>query len=253
MKYQTASFTNGMFIVTCPHCGGPVELDEGQLEQINAQLSGRFNCPIATCSQEIEFPNAEEAAALKAGVEAAPAEETPAPTQAAPETPAQAPAAPAPPPQANPAAKPTVPPSATPAPQPEPQPAPAPEPAPAPAPQIEEVSSTPSEPTTAPDTAGSVPEQFGGGENDIVLGFHGSKGASLEREAASVHRLSVKTILHAECVKEKINFDEEVSKFLSSIDEENLVEVHPVQYTDDEKKGNDFGVMILYKIVPEED
>ena len=40
MKYQTASFTNGMFIVTCPHCGGPVELDEGQLEQINAQLSG---------------------------------------------------------------------------------------------------------------------------------------------------------------------------------------------------------------------
>ena len=53
--------------------------------------------------------------------------------------------------------------------------------------------------------------------------------------------------------KEKKDFDEEVSKFLSSVDEENLVEVHPVQYTDDEKKGNDFGVMILFKTVLEED
>ena len=44
-----------------------------------------------------------------------------------------------------------------------------------------------------------------------------------------------------------------MSKFLSSIDEENLVEVHPVQYSEDDKKGNDFGLMILYKIVPEED
>ena len=54
-------------------------------------------------------------------------------------------------------------------------------------------------------------------------------------------------------MKDKKDFDEEVSKFLSSIDEENLVDVHPVQYSDDEKKSNDFGVMILYKIVPEED
>lgn len=179
-------------------------MDEGQLEQINAALGGKFNCPIATCGQEIEFPTAEEAAALKAG-------------GAAP-TPAPAPAAPglAPPPQSNPAAKPTAPPA---------QPAPAP-------------------PTTAPAARG---------DDEIVAGFHGSKGASLEREAASVHRMSVKTILHAKCVKENKDFDGEVSKFLSSVDEENLVEVHPVQYTDDEKKGNDFGVMILFKTVPEED
>ena len=75
----------------------------------------------------------------------------------------------------------------------------------------------------------------------------------MEREAASFHKLSVKTILRSECAKAKKNFDEEVSKFLSSIDEENLVEVHPVQYSEDDKKGNDFGLMILYKIVPEED
>lgn len=189
-------------------------MDEGQLEQINAALGGKFNCPIATCGQEIEFPTAEEAAALKAGG-AVPA-------------PAPAPAAPglAPPPQSNPAAKPTAPPAEAPPSQP-----------------------APAAPATAPLAAAPA----AGGADEIVAGFHGSKGASLEREAASVHRMSVKTILHAKCVKEKKDFDEEVSKFLSSVDEENLVEVHPVQYTDDEKKGNDFGVMILFKTVLEED
>ncbi len=197
-------------------------MDEGQLEQINAALGGKFNCPIATCGQEIEFPTAEEAAALKAGGTAPAA---PAP-QAGPAAPGLAP-----PPQSNPDAKPTTPPAAAPAPQPQQAPA---------APVVGEAP-----PTAAPAAAG--------GDDAIVAGFHGSKGASLEREAALVHRLTVKTILHAQCVKEKSDFDEEVSKFLSSLDEENLVEVHPVQYTDDEKKGNDFGVMILYKTTPEEE
>ena len=197
-------------------------MDEGQLEQINAALGGKFNCPIATCGQEIEFPTAEEAAALKAGG-TAPAAPGP---QAGPAAPGLAP-----PPQSNPDAKPTTPPAAAPAPQPQQAPA---------APVVGEAP-----PTAAPAAAG--------GDDAIVAGFHGSKGASLEREAALVHRLTVKTILHAQCVKEKSDFDEEVSKFLSSLDEENLVEVHPVQYTDDEKKGNDFGVMILYKTTPEEE
>ena len=225
MKYQTARFADGTFTINCPHCNGEVAVDEGQLEQINTALGGKFNCPIATCGQEIEFPTAEEAAALKAGGA----------------VPAPAPAAPglAPPPQSNPAAKPTTPPAEAPPSQPAPaapaveEPQPAAEPAPATAP-----------PAAAP---------AAGGDDEIVAGFHGSKGASLEREAASVHRMSVKTILHAKCVKEKKDFDEEVSKFLSSVDEGNLVEVHPVQYTDDEKKGNDFGVMILFKAVLEED
>ena len=222
MKYQTARFADGAFTINCPHCNGEVAVDEGQLEQINAALGGKFNCPIATCGQEIEFPTAEEAAALKAGG-AAPA--APAP-QAGPAAPGLAP-----PPQSNPDAKPTTPPAAAPAPQPQQAPA---------APVVGEAP-----PTAAPAAAG--------GDDAIVAGFHGSKGASLEREAALVHRLTVKTILHAQCVKEKSDFDEEVSKFLSSLDEENLVEVHPVQYTDDEKKGNDFGVMILYKTTPEEE
>ena len=222
MKYQTARFADGAFTINCPHCNGEVAVDEGQLEQINAALGGKFNCPIATCGQEIEFPTAEEAAALKAGGTAPAA---PAP-QAGPAAPGLAP-----PPQSNPDAKPTA--------APQPQQAP-------PALAVEEAP-----PAAVPAVAATA--TAGGGDDAIVAGFHGSKGASLEREAALVHRLTVKTILHAQCVKEKSDFDEEVSKFLSSLDEENLVEVHPVQYTDDEKKGNDFGVMILYKTTLEEE
>jgi len=89
---------------------------------------------------------------------------------------------------------------------------------------------------------------------DIVLGFHGSNMASLEREAMSAHRLCVKTILHGDCVKDKKdNFDDTVSEFLSSLEENNLIGVHPVQYVADEKKGTDFGVLVVYRTTPEEE
>ena len=230
MKYQTAKFANGMFNITCPHCSNEVAVDETQLGQINAQMGGRYPCPIGNCGQEIHFPNAEEAEALKTGG-AAPAEgEAPQPAPA----PAPAAAAPAPPPQSNPSAKATQPPNEPPA---KPQEVPAAEP----------------KPEAAPSTAASSSEAKPAPADEIVIGFGGGTTATLEREAASLHKLSVKTILRSECAKAKKDFDEEVSKFLSSIDEENLVEVHPVQYTEDDKKGNDFGLMILYKIVPEED
>ena len=230
MKYQTAKFADGMFNITCPHCSNEVAVDETQLGQINAQRGGRYPCPIGNCGQEIHFPNAEEAEALKTGGAAPAAGE---PTQPAP-APAPTAAAPAPPPQSNPAAKPTQPPTEPPA---KPQEVPAAEP----------------KPEAAPSTAASSSEAQPAPADEIVIGFGGGTTATLEREAASLHKLSVKTILRSECAKAKKNFDEEVSKFLSSIDEENLVEVHPVQYTEDDKKGNDFGLMILYKIVPEED
>ena len=230
MKYQTAKFADGMFNITCPHCSNEVAVDETQLGQINAQMGGRYPCPIGNCGQEIHFPNAEEAEALKTGGAAPAAGEAPQPAPA----PAPAAAAPAPPPQSNPAAKPTQPPTEPPA---KPQEVPAAEP----------------KPEAAPSTAASSSEAQPAPADEIVIGFGGGTTATLEREAASLHKLSVKTILRSECAKAKKNFDEEVSKFLSSIDEENLVEVHPVQYTEDDKKGNDFGLMILYKIVPEED
>ena len=233
MKYQTAKFADGMFNITCPHCSNEVAVDETQLGQINAQMGGRYPCPIGNCGQEIHFPNAEEAEALKTGGAAPAAGEAPQPAPApAPTAAAPAPtaAATAPPPQSNPAAKPTEPPA-------KPQEVPAAEP----------------KPEAAPSTAASSSEAKPAPADEIVIGFGGGTTATLEREAASLHKLSVKTILRSECAKAKKDFDEEVSKFLSSIDEENLVEVHPVQYTEDDKKGNDFGLMILYKIVPEED
>ena len=127
-------------------------------------------------------------------------------------------AAPAPPPQGNPAATPTAaPPSGA-----------AVSPAAPPAPKV--------------------------ASQEIVMGFHGSNMASLEREAMSAHRLCVKTILHGDCVKDKKDtFDETVSKFLSELEEDNLIGVHPVQYMADEKKGTDFGVLVVYRTTPAEE
>ena len=250
MKYQTAKFSDGIFTVNCPHCSNEVAVDESQLEQINTQLAGQYACPIEGCGKDIGFPNAEEAAGLKAPtspaapapqeVAAAPASEpAPAPTsksapapvaQESEPTPAPEPVpapAPAPPPQTNPAAKSTQPPAK----------------APASAPKS---ATPPSPPASQPQTKDA--------DSDFDFGFHGSKGASLEREAATAQRISMKTILHGDCLKDKKDtFDETVARFLHDLDEECLMGVHPVQYTVDEKKGTDFGVMILYKIVADED
>ena len=238
MKYQTAKYADGIFTVNCPHCSNEVAVDENQLKQINTQLSGQYACPIEGCGKDIGFPNAEEAAGLKAPTSpAAPAPQEvasePAPAPAAQEsepTPAPEPVpapAPAPPPQTNPAAKSTQPPAK----------------APASAPKS---ATPPSPPVSQPQTKDA--------DSDFDFGFHGSKGASLEREAATAQRISMKTILHGDCLKDtKDTFDETVTRFLHDLDEECLMGVHPVQYTVDEKKGTDFGVMILYKIVADED
>jgi len=194
-------------------------LDEQQLGQINEQLGGKYPCPQGSCLQEIEFPSPAEAEAIKVAGGGAASESEPVTSSAG--------SPPAPPPQTNPAAKATPPPSEAP------------------------TARAPLQETPASEPAVSPAEAA---DEEIVVGFGGGSSATLEREAAGLHRLSVKTILHSDCVKGKEDtFDDEVSKFLSSLEEENLVGVHPVQYTADEKKGSDFGVMILYKTVPKED
>ena len=226
MKSQNVTFADGFFVIVCPHCSNGLSLDDQQLGQINDQMGGKYACPQTACAQEIEFPSNEEAAAIKAAVVTSPSLEP---------QPASSPsgAAPAPPPQANPAAKPTPPPGANPATEPT-----------SPSPETPKPEAPTSEPPAPPVKA----------EDEIVVGFGGGSTATLEREAAGLHKLSVKTILHSDCVADKKDtFDDVVSKFLSSLEEENLVGVHPVQYTVDEKKGSDFGVMILYKTVPQED
>jgi hypothetical protein len=108
-------------------------------------------------------------------------------------------------------------------------------------------------PTAAPPASAAAPPPTAA-PLEIVMGFHGSKMASLEREAMSAHRLCVKTILHGDCVKDKKDtFDDTVSEFLSSLEEDNLIGVHPVQYMADEKKGTDFGVLVVYRTTPEEE
>ena len=107
---------------------------------------------------------------------------------------------------------------------------------------------------TPPASAAAPPTAPTAAPQEIVMGFHGSKMASLEREAMSAHRLCVKTILHGDCVKDKKDtFDDTVSEFLSSLEEDNLIGVHPVQYVADEKKGTDFGVLVVYRTTPEEE
>lgn len=106
-------------------------------------------------------------------------------------------------------------------------------------------------PTASPPASATAPPPTAA-PLEIVMGFHGSKMASLEREAMSAHRLCVKTILHGDCVKDKKDtFDDTVSEFLSSLEEDNLIGVHPVQYVADEKKGTDFGVLVVYRTTPE--
>ena len=225
MKYQTAKFSDGIFTVNCPHCSNEVAVDESQLEQINTQLSGQYACPIEGCGKEIKFPNAEEAAELKAPTASSAPE--PADEESAPATAPEPAPAPAPPPQTNPAAQSIQPPVKVPDPAPK--------------------SATP----PSPPAAKPQPKDA---DSDLAFGFHGSKGASLEREAATAQRISMKTILHGDCLKDKKDtFDETVTQFLNELDEECLMGVHPVQYTVDEKKGTDFGVMILYKIMADED
>ena len=226
MKSQNVTFAGGFFVIVCPHCSNGLSLDEQQLGQINDQMGGKYACPQAACAQEIEFPSNEEAAAIKAAAVTSPSPEP----QSAP---SPSGAAPAPPPQANPAAKPTPPPGTNPATEP-----------------TSPLQETSKEEAPLIDTSPSSAKA----EDEIVVGFGGGSTATLEREAAGLHKLSVKTILHSDCVADKKDtFDDVVSKFLSNLEEENLVGVHPVQYTADEKKGSDFGVMILYKTVPQED
>ena len=226
MKSQNVTFAGGFFVIVCPHCSNGLSLDEQQLGQINDQMGGKYACPQAACAQEIEFPSNEEAAAIKAAAVTSPSPEP----QSAP---SPSGAAPAPPPQANPAAKPTPPPGTNPATEP-----------------TSPLQETSKEEAPVIDTSPSSAKA----EDEIVVGFGGGSTATLEREAAGLHKLSVKTILHSDCVADKKDtFDDVVSKFLSNLEEENLVGVHPVQYTADEKKGSDFGVMILYKTVPQGD
>ena len=64
MKYQTAKFADGMFNITCPHCSMKWRWTKRSSGRSTPKWVGA-TCPIGNCGQEIHFPNAEEAEALK--------------------------------------------------------------------------------------------------------------------------------------------------------------------------------------------
>jgi len=85
---------------------------------------------------------------------------------------------------------------------------------------------------------------------DIVHGFSGAVDApmTLEQEASSGRTMAIKTIRHSDCVDgDKDTFDEQVTSFLREQGDESIDSVNPIQFSDDEKKPIDYGVLIIFK------
>jgi hypothetical protein len=85
---------------------------------------------------------------------------------------------------------------------------------------------------------------------DIVHGFSGAVDApmTLEQEASSGRTMAIKTIRHSDCVDgDKDTFDEQVTSFLREQGDESIDSVNPIQFSDDEKKPIDYGVLIIFQ------
>ena len=225
-------------------------MDESQVQHFwNPPNQGQTVCPVETCQKSIILPTLEEVGLLKAG--------------GTPEASANAPAA--------------VPHSREPQKAQEraedktptevagesavPKPAPAPAPASQSAPTSESESKMDSEANSAT-TPGVNPEQeaaapaattptgSSGTKLDIVHGFSGADDApmTLEQEASSGRTMAIKTIRHSDCVDgDKDTFDEQVTNFLREQGDESIVSVNPIQFSDDEKKPIDYGVLIIFR------
>ena len=141
----------------------------------------------------------------------------------------------------------------------------APKPAPAPAPAPQSTPTSEPEPkadvgsATTPGTdsgheaAALATTASAGSSNpkpDIVHGFSGAVDApmTLEQEASSGRTMAIKTIRHSDCVDgDKDTFDEQVTNFLRGQGDGNIISVNPIQFSDDEKKPIDYGVLIIFQ------
>ena len=71
---------------------------------------------------------------------------------------------------------------------------------------------------------------------------------TLEQEASSGRTMAIKTIRHSDCVDgDKDTFDEQVTSFLREQGDESIDSVNPIQFSDDEKKPIDYGVLIIFR------
>lgn len=202
-----------MVAFDCPHCSMALSLDEIVLAQFWDQYQGKLNCNNQNCGQEIILPTTEEASALLAGAAmgAQPASPEPQPPVENPQPGSAAPEV-------------------------------------APVPTAEPSAAPPAAPVVGTEEGTELKKAPEGTEKDIKVGFHGSKGESLEESAKAIKHKAVKTFRHSDCQKDgKDTFDETVSKFLRELEDEDVISVTPVQYSEGKDKPSDYGVIIVHK------
>jgi len=227
-----------------------MQADESQVQQVwTPPHRGQIPCPVDTCQKPIILPTIEEAALLKASaaleasmgesaVGSQPEEPQKAKQPAEDKTPTEVAGA---------------------------SPAPKPAPAPVPSSKLETEAASDPQPESAPvaettaghevaagdaQTAVSTAPTGTGTKPDIVHGFSGAVDApmTLEQEASSGRTMAIKTIRHSDCVDgDRDTFDEKVTNFLREQGDGNIDSVNSIQFSDDEKKPIDYGVLIIYK------
>lgn len=235
MKCSNIRVVEGQLAFDCPHCGFSYDADDNLISQVWADYNGVIPCQQESCGQEILFPTLEESQALMGG-ESAPQQIEGAPASTAGEgltaevveqTSAAADAV------AHVAAEAVTTNLAV---------------AEAEKEEVEEAVMLPrakaATPATAPANPAAKPDA-------ISFGFRGAKNLdSLDKAAKKSVQLAVKTILREECRRDDQNtFDQVVTDFLQQVGTENVTGVHPVSHTAKDGKAQDFGVLIVYRIL----
>ena len=244
MKCANPRIENGVIHFDCPHCTGGLHADESQVQQIWAVMQGQIACPVDVCQKPIILPTVEEVGLLKAGGKTEVLANAPATVpQSGESQKAEEPAEDKTPTEV--AGK-----SAAPKPAPVPL-----APASEPEPKADSDAGMATTPGVNPEQEAAAPAATASAGSsstklDIVHGFSGATDApmTLEQEASSGRTMAIKTIRHSDCVDgDKDTFDEQVTNFLRGQGDGNIISVNPIQFSDDEKKPIDYGVLIIFQ------
>jgi hypothetical protein len=233
MKCANPRIENGVIHFDCPHCTGGLHADESQVQQVWAAMQGQIACPVDICQQPITLPTIEEVGLLKAGgtLEASANAPVTAPQSGEPQKAPESAEDKMPTEVAGESA------------------------APKPAPKADPDAGLATVPDVNPEQEAAVPVATAPATSsdnklDIVHGFSGAVDApmTLEQEASSGRTMAIKTIRHSDCVDgDKDTFDEQVTSFLREQGDESIDSVNPIQFSDDEKKPIDYGVLIIFR------
>ena len=233
MKCANPRIENGVIHFDCPHCTGGLHADESQVQQVWAVMQGQIACPVDICQQPITLPTIEEVGLLKAGgtLEASANAPVTAPQSGEPQKAPESAEDKMPTEVAGESA------------------------APKPAPKADPDAGLATVPDVNPEQEAAVPVATAPATSsdnklDIVHGFSGAVDApmTLEQEASSGRTMAIKTIRHSDCVDgDKDTFDEQVTSFLREQGDESIDSVNPIQFSDDEKKPIDYGVLIIFR------